>query len=120
MNNNTQQQQQQQENPTDPKPKILQSKVLKKVLTQGKPNKKHTLNLHQKHTKIIRSAHNPSPPGGGETKNKTHQHKPPAQWNNTYNIHTYMDSNAMESSYPKNSSKQKEKRKKEKHSSKSN
>ncbi len=48
MNNNTQQQQQQQqENPTDPKPKILQSKVLKKVLTQGKPNKKHTLNLNQ-------------------------------------------------------------------------
>jgi hypothetical protein len=39
---------------------------------------------------------------------------------NIYNIHTYMGSNAMESSYPKNSSKQKEKRKKEKHSSKSN
>jgi hypothetical protein len=40
-------------------------------------------------------------------KYKTHQHKPPTQWNNTYNIHKYMGSNAMESSYPKNSSKKK-------------
>jgi hypothetical protein len=47
--------------------------------------------------------------GGG---NKTHQHKPPTQWNNTYNIHKYMGSNAMESSYPKNNSKKKRKKKK--------
>jgi hypothetical protein len=32
---------------TKPKPKIQQSRVLKKVLTQGKPNKKHPLNLNQ-------------------------------------------------------------------------
>jgi len=69
MNNNTQQQQQQQ-SPTDPKPKILQSKVLKKVLTQGKPNKKHTLNLHQ-NTQRLPDLHTTHLGGEGEEKDKT-------------------------------------------------